>query len=265
MIVLKRSYSYHIRKQWEKKILPRSITQRCSPTLGSHLRSSPIETSGSGSLAQDIHAKLGIQQNISTAYHPQTDGQSKRTNQTVETYLWIFCNEQQTNWVRWLPLAQYALNSRPSHTTKISPFELLIGVISKEHIDSPRMIVSIQEQKEAIKAIRKQAQEAILHSQMLLFKETPFRLYKEGQNLRTTHPTHKLRAKRYGPFQVIKVLSHVAYQLQLPPSWKIHNVFHASYLSPFRETTEHGTNFIEPPPDIIDEEPEWEVERIIGR
>ena len=45
-------------------------------------------------LAQDICAELGIQQNISTAYHPQTDGQSGRTNQTVETYLQIFCNEQ---------------------------------------------------------------------------------------------------------------------------------------------------------------------------
>ena len=106
---------------------------------------------------------------------------------------------------------------------------------------------------------------------MLLSKETTFRPFKEGdqlwldaKNLWTTHPTHKLRPKRYGPFQVTKVLSHVAYQLQLPPSWKIHNVFHASYLSPFRETPEHGANFIELPPDFIDGELEWEVEHIIG-
>ena len=104
---------------------------------------------------------------------------------------------------------------------------------------------------------------------MLLSKETPFKPYKEGDsvwldawNLQTTH---KLRAKRYGQFPVTKALSHVAYQLQLPPSWKIHNVFHASYLSPFQETTKHGTNFIEPPPDIIDGEPKWEVEHIIRR
>jgi len=56
----------------------------------------------------------------------------------------------------------------------------------------------------------------------------------------------------------------VAYQLELPPSWKIHNVFHASYLSPYKETVEHGPNFINPPPDIIEGQPEWEVEKVIG-
>ena len=104
-------------------------------------------------LAQDICAELGVQQNISTAYHPQTDGQFERTNQTVETYLRIFCNKQQTDWARWLPLTQYALNSRPSHTTKIPPFKLLIRVTLKGHTNSPGMIASIQERKKAIEAI----------------------------------------------------------------------------------------------------------------
>src|SRR5712672_361729 len=106
---------------------------------------------------------------------------------------------------------------------------------------------------------------------MLLSKDTTFRPYKEGEqvwldarNLRTTHPTHKLCPKRYGPFTIAKVLSHVAYQLELPPTWKIHNVFHASYLSLFKETAEHGPNFLEPPPEIVEGEPEWEVERIVG-
>ena len=94
-------------------------------------------------LAQDICTELGVQQNISTTYHPQTDRQSERTCQTVKTYLRIFCNEQQTDWARWLPLAQYALNLRPSHTTKIPPFELLIGVIPKGHANSPEMVASI--------------------------------------------------------------------------------------------------------------------------
>ena len=158
-------------------------------------------------LAQDICTELGIHQNISTTYHPQTDGQSERTNQTLEMYLRIFCNEQQTDWAKWLPLAQFILNSRPSHMTKIPPFELLIGVTPKSHGMSPITAPSLQERKKIIEDVRKRAQEAILHSQMLLSKETPFRPFKEGnqlwldaKNLRTTHPTHKLRSKRYGPF-----------------------------------------------------------------
>ena len=105
---------------------------------------------------------------------------------------------------------------------------------------------------------------------MLLLKDTAFRPYKEGEqvwldakNLCTTHPMHKLRPKRYGPFKISKVLSHVAYQLMLPPTWKIHNVFHASYLSCFKETPKYGTNFIELPPELIDGEQEWEVEEIV--
>jgi hypothetical protein len=222
-------------------------------------------------LARDICAEIGIQQNVSTAYHPQTDGQSERTNQTLETYLRIFCNKQQTDWARWLPLAQFAINSRPSHTTKMPPFELLIGVTPRSISETHQKVPSLEERRKTFVTIRNRAQEAILHAQMLLSKDTTFRPYKEGEqvwldakNLRTTHPTHKLRPKRYGPFKISKVLSHVAYQLMLPPSWKIHNVFHASYLSRFKETPEYGTNFLEPPPELIDGEQEWKVEEIIG-
>jgi hypothetical protein len=111
----------------------------------------------------------------------------------------------------------------------------------------------------------------IKHAQELAIKGSKFKPFLEGQtvwldskNLKTTHPITKLCPKRYGPFKVTKALSHVAYQLDLPPSWKIHNVFHATLLSPYKETEEHGRNFPEPPPDLIDGEEEWEVERIIG-
>jgi hypothetical protein len=63
---------------------------------------------------------------------------------------------------------------------------------------------------------------------------------------------------------VTKAISHVAYQLQLSKTWKIHNIFHTSYLSPYKETMEHGPNFLEPPPDLIEGHPKWEVEAIVG-
>jgi hypothetical protein len=124
---------------------------------------------------------------------------------------------------------------------------------------------------EAIKLIRKQVEENILRAQDQLIKQTHFKPYALGdllwldaRNLRTSYPSQKLTPKRYGPFRVIKVISHTSYQLELPPQWKIHNVFHASYLSPYHKSPEHGENFPRPPPDLIDGEKEWEVEQIVG-
>jgi len=76
---------------------------------------------------------LSIKQNISMAYHPQTDGASERTNQTLEQYLRIFCSTQQNNWHAWLPLAQYTKNSWPSATMKKILFDLLIGYTPQIH------------------------------------------------------------------------------------------------------------------------------------
>ena len=56
---------------------------------------------------------LGIKQNISTAYHPRTDGQSERTNQWLEQYLQFWVNEWQDNWVAYLPLAEFTHNNWP--------------------------------------------------------------------------------------------------------------------------------------------------------
>src|SRR5258708_17586580 len=222
-------------------------------------------------LAKAICKEGNIQQNISTAYHPQTDGQSERTNQTLETYLRIFCGHQQDDLAIWLPIAQYALNARPSHTTKVSPFETVIGVIPRG-INNLAIKESNWDGLTNLKNIRDKAHEAILHSQMLLTRDGNFKPYKEGElvwlnarNLQKSPPSQKLRVKRYCPIEITKALSHVTYQLKLPPSWKIHNTFHATYLSPFKETQEHGPNFLEPPPEIIEGQEEWEVEGIVNR
>src|SRR5579863_6083626 len=71
---------------------------------------------------KELCAQLGIKQNLSTAYHPQTDGQSEKTNQHVETALRIYCNHQQDNCAKVLPIVQYAINARTSATTKQAPY-----------------------------------------------------------------------------------------------------------------------------------------------
>jgi len=90
------------------------------------------------------------------------------------------------------------------------------------------------------------------------------RVWLDAKNLTTTHPTTKLAPKHYGPFLVTAAISHTSYRLKLPPQWKIHNVFHASLLTPYKETPEHGPNFPEPSPELINGEPEWEVEQIMN-
>jgi hypothetical protein len=157
------------------------------------------DTQLTSSLAREICKEARIEQNISTAYHPQTDGQSERTIQTLETYLRIFCNEQQNDWAKWVPLAQYAMNTRPSHTTKILPYEALIGVIPKAHITPIQTESPVWARKEQLAQLRKRVHDAILHSQMLMTKESAFKAYQiedsvwlDAQNLKTTHPTNKL-------------------------------------------------------------------------
>ena len=70
---------------------------------------------------------MGIEQNISTAYHPRMDRQSECTNQWVEMFLCFVTNYKQDNWAQWLPMAQFVHNNWPSDTMRKSPFFLLMG------------------------------------------------------------------------------------------------------------------------------------------
>ena len=89
------------------------------------------------------------------------------------------------------------------------------------------------------------------------------KVWLEGTNLKLSHPSAKLAARHYGPFRVSKVISPVVYQLELPTTWKIFNTFHAVLLLPYKEMEEHGVNFTEPPPDLIEDHEEYEVEQIL--
>src|SRR6266850_2385780 len=221
---------------------------------------------------RELCKQLEVTQNLSTAYHPQTDGQSEKTNQHLKTALRIYCNYQQNDWARWLPIVQYAINARPSATTKQALYELWMGFIPRAHqADRTSNIPAIELRKEQLKEARKQALEAMKRSQELLRHEATYKPYLKGQkvwlegtNLHTTHPTAKLHPKHYGPFRIIEAIGMTTYRLELPAQWKIHNVFHGSLLLPYHETKEHGANFPEPAPELIEGQPEWEVEKILN-
>ena len=89
------------------------------------------------------------------------------------------------------------------------------------------------------------------------------KVWLEGCNLTTTHPTTKLAPQHYRPFPITCVMSRTSYQLKLPPQWKIHNVFHTTLLTPYKETPLNSNQNQEPTPKLVDGQPEWEVEQIL--
>ena len=89
------------------------------------------------------------------------------------------------------------------------------------------------------------------------------KVWLEAKNLKHSVTNPKFVPKREGPFAITKVLSLITYQLHLPKTWKIHPVFHASLLSPYHKNNIHGPNFPAPPPDLIEGEEEYEIEKIL--
>jgi len=88
------------------------------------------------------------------------------------------------------------------------------------------------------------------------------KVWLEAKNLALPYGTIKLAPRHHGPFKIQKVLSLVTYKLELPVQWTIYPVFHVLLLTPYVETIEHGENFSRPPPDLIDDQEQYEVETI---
>jgi hypothetical protein len=218
-------------------------------------------------------AQMGTRKKLSTAYHPQTDGQTERTNQTMETYLRIYSNQQQDNWVSLLPIAQLAYNNKLSEATGMTPYFANHGrhpnLFTKQFpsIEAEAAMVTAAE----IKKIHKQARENLEAAQKKSVsyankKRKMAPQLKEGdkvylltKNLRTRRPTKKLDHVKVGPFFILKQTGPVNYQLDLPKDAKIHPVFHVSLLEPADPRTPVQQDFHYQ----IEEENEFEVEAII--
>ena len=90
---------------------------------------------------------LKIKWHMSTAYHPQTDGQTERTNQELEMYLRLYCQSDLTNWAKMLAPTEIAYNARINSITKQAPFEILLGYMPRT-IETPHTTETVPEAQE---------------------------------------------------------------------------------------------------------------------
>ena len=89
------------------------------------------------------------------------------------------------------------------------------------------------------------------------------KVWLDSKNLKMLYHK-KMAPKREGPFVIMEVLGPITYRLKLPNSWKIHDVFHATLLRPYRENEVYGQNFTEPPAELLDGEEVYKVETILN-
>uniref|UniRef100_A0A0W0F9S7 Putative retrotransposon nucleocapsid n=1 Tax=Moniliophthora roreri TaxID=221103 RepID=A0A0W0F9S7_MONRR len=224
---------------------------------------------------QEMGKQLSIKHSMSTVFHPQTDGETERVNQEIEVYLHIFCTKEQMKWKEYLPLAEFTHNNQTHSVLKNSPFFMMMGYHPRaiptvfEQTDIP----SVEERLQELKRIREETTGLLelARQKMLRREKRDLEMYNvgqkvwlEGKNLAIGYPSKKLAPKREGPFEILEALGPVTYQLKLLHQWKIHPIFHAALLTPFKETEAHRPSFMEPPPDLIEGFKEYEVEVIIG-
>lgn len=225
---------------------------------------------------------LGVKQNLSTAYHPQTDGQTERVNQVVEAYLRAYVDYAQDDWAEWLPLAEFAYNNAEHSSTGMSPFYANYGfhprLEASEILPSTNTpaIASAQEFLKGLRKTQKEAQEAIVkavgtHKVNYDKRRKDAPPYKEGdkvflsaENIKTTRPTKKLSERQLGPYEVLNVVSPSAVRLKLPESLnRIHPVFGVNLLEPAKENNIPGRTQEVAPPVVATNTVEWDVEEVV--
>lgn len=224
---------------------------------------------------KSLMKQLGTEHKLSTSFHPQTDGQTERTNQTLEQYLRGYVNYEQDNWVVLLPTAQHAHNTSPSADRGLSPHEALFGT-------EPETRLSLDDFAPNDSATTKSKRIATLHEELqkdLQFLRHRMAYYanqrrvsgptlKEGdkvyllrRNIKTKRASNKLDFTKLGPFEIKRKRGAVSFELRLPKKMSMHPVFHISLLEPAHPNATLQTQ----PPEIEDDfqSPQYEVERIL--
>lgn len=219
---------------------------------------------------------VGIELRLSTAYHPQTNGQTERVNQTVKQYLRCYVNYQQDNWAGLLSMAQLAYNNAVHSTTHETPFFANYGynpVVYGDTIGKTAVAESSRILATRLRQLHLQLSRDIdfVNLRMKRYYDQQHvegpdlkkeeKVYLLRRNIKTKRPSNKLDHLRLGPFKIEEKLGPVTYRLKLPESMKkLHPVFHISLLEPAPNNAELATNV-----EIEEEtEDEYEVEQILA-
>ncbi|PNX94328.1 Ty3/gypsy retrotransposon protein, partial [Trifolium pratense] len=206
---------------------------------------------------QELFKLSGTKLRMSTAYHPQSDGQTEIVNKVLQQYLRCFVHDKPNQWEQFLHWAEWHYNTAIHTSTGLSPFQIVYGrpppaladyipgsssiqAIDATLIDRDMMLQNLKNKLQKAQAIMKEQadQHRIPHKfkvgDLVFVKLRPYR-----QNSVMGRRIHKLSKRFYGPFKLIKAIGDVAFELELPPTSRIHPVFHVSQLKPcFDETSE---------------------------
>lgn len=198
---------------------------------------------------------LAIKRKLSTAYHPQTDGQTERQNQNVEHFLRVFTNFDQDDWAKWLPMAEFVYNNSAHSATGVPPAEALMGYVPRGPHDSspegfpPHNVPTARDRVQHLRTrhhgIQRLLEDVNKGYARWYDKRRATLDLKVGdqalistRNIRQKRPSRKLSDKYLGPFTVKRVVNGGrAFELDLGNRYRIHNVFAPAQLEKFKGDT----------------------------
>jgi len=193
---------------------------------------------------EEFMKALGTKRQLSTAYHPQTDGQTERINQEIEMFLQHYVNYQQNNWMDWLAITEFQYNDKKHAAMGRTPFEFNFGrhswkgdlMVQMEIPQVEELLIRLQKSweqatkamEEVQKTMKRQFDKRRRNSQGLKVSDN---VWLENKNIHLNRLSKKLDNKKYRPCMISKDISPGVFQLELPEGWMIHKVFNEDLLT----------------------------------